>query len=247
MIGHVAPEAALGGPIAAGPGGRHDRHRRRPQGARSRCPGRRAGRAGAPRWIAPPPRYTGGVMAKYAALVSSASDGRGDDRRSDDGRAAPGDDRVATPSRSGSRRRPRTSTGRRSMRRGRPAASWSLRVGLDERPPDRHPPATAAAPSWEALTPSPPSPTASPGSGSGTPSCRTRSATRPSSRRRRPSLDHVTGGRFILGLGAGWYDGEHDAVRDPVAADPERFDRVRIRRPDDPGPRLARRRHARPG
>ena len=32
-------------------------------------------------------------------------------------------------------------------------------------------------------------------------------------------LDHVTGGRFILGLGAGWHDGEHDAVRDPAPAD----------------------------
>ena len=42
MIGHVAPEAALGGPIAARRGGRRDRHRRRPQGARPRRPGRRA-------------------------------------------------------------------------------------------------------------------------------------------------------------------------------------------------------------
>ena len=32
-------------------------------------------------------------------------------------------------------------------------------------------------------------------------------------------LDHATGGRFILGLGAGWYEGEHDAVRDRPAAD----------------------------
>jgi dihydroxy-acid dehydratase len=27
------------------------------------------------RWTAPPPRYPGGVLAKYAALVSTASEG----------------------------------------------------------------------------------------------------------------------------------------------------------------------------
>ena len=47
MIGHIAPEAALGGPIAARRGGRRDRDRRRPQGPR---PGRRRRRA------RPPPR-----------------------------------------------------------------------------------------------------------------------------------------------------------------------------------------------
>ena len=29
-------------------------------------------------------------------------------------------------------------------------------------------------------------------------------------------LDNVTGGRFILGLGAGWHEGEHDAFGIPL-------------------------------
>jgi dihydroxy-acid dehydratase len=74
MVGHVAPEAAVGGPIAAvregdsitididrrsidldiGAGELHDR---------------------LSRFERPAPKYTSGVMAKYVALVSSASDG----------------------------------------------------------------------------------------------------------------------------------------------------------------------------
>jgi alkanesulfonate monooxygenase SsuD/methylene tetrahydromethanopterin reductase-like flavin-dependent oxidoreductase (luciferase family) len=38
-------------------------------------------------------------------------------------------------------------------------------------------------------------------------------------------LDHVTGGRFILGLGAGWHEGEHDAFGIPLPPMRERFDR----------------------
>ncbi len=38
-------------------------------------------------------------------------------------------------------------------------------------------------------------------------------------------LDNVTGGRFVLGLGAGWHEGEHDAFGIPLPAPPERFDR----------------------
>ena len=74
MIGHVAPEAALGGPIAPGPRRRLDRHRRRPQGAR---PGRARDELAARRaaWTPPPPATAAACMAKYAALVSSASDG----------------------------------------------------------------------------------------------------------------------------------------------------------------------------
>lgn len=37
-------------------------------------------------------------------------------------------------------------------------------------------------------------------------------------------LDNVTGGRFILGLGAGWHEGEHDAFGIPLPPLPERFD-----------------------
>ena len=39
-------------------------------------------------------------------------------------------------------------------------------------------------------------------------------------------LDNVTGGRFILGLGAGWHEGEHEAFGIPLAPLPERFDRL---------------------
>ena len=74
MIGHVAPEAALGGPIALVKEGDEiviDVDARRldllvddDELARRRT-----------EWSAPAPRYTGGVLAKYAALVSSASEG----------------------------------------------------------------------------------------------------------------------------------------------------------------------------
>jgi dihydroxy-acid dehydratase len=74
MIGHVSPEAALGGPIALVADGDEvvvDVDARRldlvvddAELARRRQD-----------WVRPAPRYTGGVMAKYAALVSSASEG----------------------------------------------------------------------------------------------------------------------------------------------------------------------------
>jgi len=38
-------------------------------------------------------------------------------------------------------------------------------------------------------------------------------------------LDNVTHGRFILGLGAGWHEGEHDAFGIPLPPLRERFDR----------------------
>jgi len=74
MIGHVAPEAALGGPIGLVEEGDPiviDVEARRldldvPDAVLAE---RRA------RWQPPEPRYAGGVMAKYAALVSSASEG----------------------------------------------------------------------------------------------------------------------------------------------------------------------------
>ena len=74
MIGHVAPEAALGGPIALVEEGDTitidvDRRRARPRGGRGDARRARA------RWTRPQPRYRTGVLAKYAALVSSASEG----------------------------------------------------------------------------------------------------------------------------------------------------------------------------
>jgi dihydroxy-acid dehydratase len=74
MIGHVAPEAALGGPIGLVEEGDEveiDVTARRLNLLvdDAELAARRA------RWTAPQPRYPGGVMAKYAALVSSASEG----------------------------------------------------------------------------------------------------------------------------------------------------------------------------
>jgi len=74
MAGHVAPEAAHGGPIAALRDGDtvvFDIKARRldvmisPEEMKERLRN----------WSAPPPRYKSGVMAKYARLVSSASEG----------------------------------------------------------------------------------------------------------------------------------------------------------------------------
>jgi dihydroxy-acid dehydratase len=74
MIGHIAPEAALGGPIGLVEEGDTividvDRKALDLDVAADELAARRA------RWTAPAPRYTGGVMAKYAAQVSSATDG----------------------------------------------------------------------------------------------------------------------------------------------------------------------------
>jgi dihydroxy-acid dehydratase len=74
MIGHIAPEAALGGPIGLVEEGDEiviDVDRKAVD--LSVAPDVLAERQS--RWTAPKPRYAGGVMAKYAALVSTASEG----------------------------------------------------------------------------------------------------------------------------------------------------------------------------
>jgi alkanesulfonate monooxygenase SsuD/methylene tetrahydromethanopterin reductase-like flavin-dependent oxidoreductase (luciferase family) len=38
-------------------------------------------------------------------------------------------------------------------------------------------------------------------------------------------MDHATGGRFVVGLGAGWHEGEHLPFGIPMPPMPERFDR----------------------
>ena len=74
MVGHVSPEAAHGGPIAAVAEGDAvtidvaARELRVDLSADELATRLRA-------WRPPPPRYTSGVLAKYAALVSSASEG----------------------------------------------------------------------------------------------------------------------------------------------------------------------------
>ena len=74
MIGHIAPEAALGGPIGLVEEGDTividvDRKALDLDVPDTVLGERRS------RWSAPPPRYAGGVLAKYAALVSTASEG----------------------------------------------------------------------------------------------------------------------------------------------------------------------------
>lgn len=74
MAGHVAPEAAKGGPIAAIQEGDmiiFDIKKRRLDVELSG----EVIRQRLSHWKAPPPRYTSGVFAKYMALVSSAAEG----------------------------------------------------------------------------------------------------------------------------------------------------------------------------
>jgi dihydroxy-acid dehydratase len=74
MLGHVSPEAALGGPIAA---------IREADTIRIDITGRLLEleissaeiESRMAQWAPPNPRYTAGVFAKYAALVTSASEG----------------------------------------------------------------------------------------------------------------------------------------------------------------------------
>ncbi|HVF52494.1 MAG TPA: dihydroxy-acid dehydratase [Actinomycetota bacterium] len=74
MVGHIAPEAARGGPIAALQDGDTveidvDERELRVKLSDEEIEKRLAD------WTAPPPRYASGVFAKYAASVSSASEG----------------------------------------------------------------------------------------------------------------------------------------------------------------------------
>ncbi len=74
MIGHIAPEASLGGPIGLVEEGDPividvDRRALDLDVPEATLAERRA------RWTPPAPRYVGGVMAKYAALVNTASEG----------------------------------------------------------------------------------------------------------------------------------------------------------------------------
>jgi dihydroxy-acid dehydratase len=74
MIGHVSPEAAVGGPIALVEEGDTitvdvDARELNLEVDAAVLAERRA------RWTPPAPRYTTGALAKYAALVSSASEG----------------------------------------------------------------------------------------------------------------------------------------------------------------------------
>jgi dihydroxy-acid dehydratase len=74
MVGHVSPEAARGGPLAVLAEGEMvvidvEARELRVELTDDEIAARLRD------WRAPPPRYTDGVLAKYAALVSSASEG----------------------------------------------------------------------------------------------------------------------------------------------------------------------------
>ena len=74
MVGHVAPEAALGGPIAAIREGDRITIDTKIQKLEIGISDAEIARR-LTEWKAPPPRYKTGVFAKYAALVRSASEG----------------------------------------------------------------------------------------------------------------------------------------------------------------------------
>ncbi len=74
MVGHVAPEAARGGPIAVLEEGDTVVIDAQARELRVELSAQELD-ARLRRWTPPPPRYQSGVLAKYAALVSSASEG----------------------------------------------------------------------------------------------------------------------------------------------------------------------------
>ncbi len=74
MVGHISPEAARGGPLAAVEDGDTVVVDVEGRELRVELPDGELERRLAA-WTPPEPRYVSGVLAKYAALVSSASDG----------------------------------------------------------------------------------------------------------------------------------------------------------------------------
>ena len=141
MIGHIAPGGGARRPDRHRRGGRRDRHRRRPQGG-STWPSRptRSSDASRPGRRARPTTRPAS-LAKYAALVGSASTGRRHDRAAHDGEpgrlptrpvqvtpARPDRDQDLAPGR-------RLGDARRGV--GAHRRARGVRVGLDERPPDR--------------------------------------------------------------------------------------------------------------
>ena len=229
MIGHVAPEAALGGPIGLVEEGDEiviDVDARARSTSTSPTERPRARRASA--WT--PPRAAlhrrGHGQVRRARLVRVR--GRGDDRPPDDGRAR----RALRRRRGGCLDRVqdlapgrRLADARRDVGAG-PASCGVVRQRLAERPPHRtrgrarRPSAGGAHAARRARPPR------ARARRSATACSRTRSASRSSLAKAATLLDHATGGRFILGLGAGWHEGEHVPFGIPLPPIRERIDRL---------------------
>ena len=79
VVGHITPEAFVGGPLALVKNGDEITIDARARTLTLAVPAREL-RARRKAWTAPKPRYTRGVLAKYARLVSSASTGAVTDR-----------------------------------------------------------------------------------------------------------------------------------------------------------------------
>ena len=74
-IGHVGPEAAVGGPIAPGQGWRHHFDRCREGHARSGSRAKRSSQSARKAWKAPANPYQSGALRKYADQVGPARKG----------------------------------------------------------------------------------------------------------------------------------------------------------------------------
>ena len=74
MVGHIAPEAQVGGPIAIVQDGDEITVDAEKRSLELHVPAEEIQRRLAA-WTPPPPKYTRGALAKYARLVSSASEG----------------------------------------------------------------------------------------------------------------------------------------------------------------------------
>ena len=167
-------------------------------------------------------------MAKYAALVSTASEGAVTTGSADgiapgpalmaESRAAAESDRLQDVAAGR-----RLADARRDVGAGRRAHGRSIRGWMNDHITD--PTLERGGSSWEALTALAalvhhvPGLTVGHGVLSNTfrhPVILAKAAT---------ALDYATGGRFVLGLGAGWHEGEHVPFGIPLPPIRERFDR----------------------
>ena len=250
MIGHVAPEAALGGPIAfvadgdeieidvdrkaldlhvaddvaRGAAGRLD-------AAGAALPGRRLRQVRGPRLLGLGRRDhhrrpdAGQPAERMSAMGGGAADGGAGGRRPGPRRPGLVGFRIAASASAGIDWR----APRRDLGAGRRARR--VRRGLAERPPLRRGPGAGRAGRGGAHRGRGPGPSRARGGGSGSPSWPTRSATRRSWRRPPRSLDNVDRRPVHPGHGGGLARRRARGLRDPAAADGRAVRSVRERRP----------------